>query len=36
MIYLASPFLSDEQLNFVKEIEKALDNMNLEYFSPSS
>jgi len=36
MIYLASPFFNEEQLNMVKRIEKALDQAEIEYFSPRS
>ena len=36
MIYLASPFFNEEQLNFVKELEQAFEKEGLEYFSPRS
>jgi len=34
MIYLASPFFNEEQLNFVKQIENKLIENNLVFFSP--
>ena len=36
MIYLASPFFNEEQLNFVKELEEAFDIAGISYFSPRS
>jgi len=34
--YIASPFFNKEQLDTVTEIEKALDNSGINYFSPRS
>ena len=36
MIYIASPFFNPNQLDFVKLIEKALDEEGWEYYSPRS
>ena len=33
-VYIASPFFTEEQLNFVKEIENALKEEGIHYFSP--
>jgi nucleoside 2-deoxyribosyltransferase len=34
LVYIASPFFNEKQLNFVKEIEKILDKAEMPYFSP--
>lgn len=34
MIYIASPFFTEKQLDFVREIENCLDDNGIEYFSP--
>lgn len=36
MIYLASPFFNEKQLDFVKRLEEAFDFAGLDYFSPRS
>lgn len=36
MIYIASPFFNEEQVNLVEKIEQMLLQRNLEYFSPRS
>jgi len=36
MIYIASPFFNQEQLDFVKAIESALNRKRIDYFSPRS
>jgi len=36
MIYIAGPFFNEKQVNFINQIEKALNKNRLEYFSPRS
>jgi len=36
MIYLASPFFNEKQLNFVKKLEEAFTLAELQFFSPRS